>query len=47
MKRADIAAAASQLRAVLDAIERGELEASVSQTAYLVGAADTLEVLTN
>lgn len=45
MKRADIAASAHQLRLVLDAIERGELEATAQQSAYLSGAADALEAL--
>lgn len=48
MDRADdIAAAARHLRSVLDAIERGELEATAQQAAYLSGAADALETLAN
>lgn len=46
MKRADIAASARQLRLILAAIECGELEATTQQAAYLSGAADALEALT-
>lgn len=45
MKRADLAASAGQLRLILDAIERGELEATATERARLEGAAATLDVL--
>ena len=45
MKRNDIAATASQLRAILDAIQRGELDASATVQARLEGAVTALEVL--
>lgn len=45
MKRTDIATTASQLRAILDAIERGELEASATVRARLEGAAAALDAL--
>lgn len=45
MKRADIAATARQLRLTLDAIERGELEASATERARLEGAAAALDTL--
>lgn len=45
MKRNDIAATASQLRAILDAIQRGELDASATVRARLEGAATALEAL--
>ncbi len=46
MKRADIAATARQLRLILDAIERGELEASATERTRLEGAAAALDALT-
>ncbi len=45
MKRADISASAVQLRLILDAVERGELEATGTERARLEGAAATLDVL--
>lgn len=45
VKRADITTAARQLRLILDAIERGELEASATERARLEGAAAALETL--
>ncbi|GAS90480.1 uncharacterized protein RMCB_4576 [Mycolicibacterium brisbanense] len=45
VKRADIAATASQLRLILGAIERGELEASATERTRLEGAAAALDAL--
>ncbi|WP_165605878.1 hypothetical protein [Mycolicibacterium mucogenicum] len=45
MKRADVSASAAQLRLILDAVERGELEATATERARLEGAATTLDVL--
>lgn len=45
MNPADIATAVGQLRVVIGAIERGELEATTQQAAYLSGAADALAAL--
>lgn len=42
MDRAQRIAAVEQLRAVLAAVEAGELESTGLVTAYLCGAADTL-----
>ncbi len=46
MKPADIAATARQLRLILDAIERGELEATATERARLEGAAAALDAMT-
>ncbi|WP_264036290.1 hypothetical protein [Mycolicibacterium tokaiense] len=46
MDPAEIAITAGQLRGVVGAIERCELEATTQQAAYLSGAADALEALT-
>ncbi|WP_197048250.1 hypothetical protein [Mycobacterium paragordonae] len=45
MKRDDIATTARQLRLILEAIERGELEASATERARLEGAAAALDAL--
>ncbi|WP_165612137.1 hypothetical protein [Mycolicibacterium setense] len=45
MKRADIAATASQLRLILGAIEHGELQASATEHARLEGAVAALDAL--
>lgn len=45
MKRADIATTARQLRLILDAIERGELDATATERARLEGAAAALEAM--
>jgi len=37
--------AASALRSVLDAVDRGEVEATAPEVANLAGAADALEVI--
>lgn len=41
----EIGATARRLRAVLDAIECGDLEASTAQAAYIAGAVNALEAL--
>ncbi len=46
MKRADITTTASQLRLILDAIERGELDATATERARLEGAAAALDAMT-
>ena len=45
MKRTEIATAARQLRAVLAAIERGDLEASATVRARLEGTVAALDAL--
>ncbi len=45
VKRDDIATTARQLRLILEAIERGELEASATERARLEGAAAALDAL--
>ncbi|CAJ1498814.1 hypothetical protein [[Mycobacterium] burgundiense] len=45
MKRADIAATAGQLRLILAAIERGELDASATERNRLEGAVAALDAL--
>ncbi|WP_231110249.1 hypothetical protein, partial [Mycobacterium avium] len=47
VKRADIATTARQLRLILDAIERGELEATATERARLEGAAAALDAMAN
>ena len=39
----DVRQAAASVRAVLDAVDRGELEATGLETAHLAGAANALE----
>ncbi len=46
VKRADIAATAGQLRLILGAIERGELEATATERTRLEGAVAALDALT-
>jgi hypothetical protein len=45
VKRADIAAATGQLRLILGAIERGELEATATERTRLEGAVAALDAL--
>jgi hypothetical protein len=46
MHPSDVAMAAEALRAVLAAVDSGEMHATREQAAYLTGAAETLERLT-